>query len=72
MRVSYDRESDALMMEMSDEPIIHAEEAGPVIVHFGKDNRPILLEVLDASEVLTGLLRITMRASSDAVAELAV
>lgn len=71
MRVSYDRESDVLLMEMSDEPIIHAEEAGPVIIHFGADNRPILLEMLDASEVLTGLLRITMRASSDSVAELA-
>ena len=72
MKVTYDRESDALMMEVSDEPIAYAEEAGPVIVHFGQDSRPVLLEVLDASEVLTGLLRITMRAPSDAVAELAV
>ncbi|MDI6859253.1 MAG: DUF2283 domain-containing protein [Methanocellales archaeon] len=60
MKVSYDREQDILMVEVSGEPIDYAEEIGPIVVHFTKDDKPVLLEVLDASEFLTEATKVTM------------
>ena len=37
MKIGYDREVDILMIEISDENIDYAEEAGPMIIHFTKD-----------------------------------
>jgi len=48
-KISYEREADVLSVELSDAPIDHAEEAGDVVVHFTKDNKPVLLEILEAS-----------------------
>lgn len=61
MRVKYDREEDILVYEISDEKIDYAEEMGPVIVHFTKDSKPVMLEILDASEFLTQATRIAIR-----------
>jgi len=49
MKVKYDREEDILVYEISDEKIDYAEEMGPVIVHFTKDSKPVMLEILDAN-----------------------
>lgn len=49
------------MYEISDEKIDYAEEMGPVIVHFTKDSKPVMLEILDASEFLTQATRIAIR-----------
>ncbi len=48
MKVRYDQEDDVLTYEVSDEPIEYAEEMGQVIVHFTKDSKPVLLEILNA------------------------
>ena len=53
MKMSYDREEDILMVETAEGNIDHAEEMGPIIVHFTKDEKPVLLEILDASEFLS-------------------
>jgi hypothetical protein len=44
MRVRYNREEDILTLELSEAPIDHAEEAGPLIVHFAADDRLVVLE----------------------------
>jgi len=64
MRVSYDRDSDILMIEISDENIDYADEAGPMIIHFSKDGKPVLIEILDASEFLAEVTKISMKAKS--------
>ncbi len=61
MKLSYDREKDILTIETSEEPIDHAEEIGPIILHLTKDNKPVLLEILDASEFLSEVSKVTMR-----------
>ncbi|MGB9659522.1 MAG: DUF2283 domain-containing protein [Nitrososphaerales archaeon] len=61
MKVKYDREEDILVYEISDEKIDYAEEMGPVIVHFTKDSKPVMLEILDASEFLTQAMRVAIR-----------
>jgi hypothetical protein len=62
MRLGYNREEDILMIEMSPEGVIdHAEHTGPLITHFGKDGQLLLLEVLNASEFLASLIKVTVR-----------
>ena len=43
---------DALLVELSNKSIDHAEEEGRMIVHFAKDGDSVLLEILDAKEFL--------------------
>ena len=61
MKLSYDREKDILTVETSEGSIDHAEEIGPIILHLTKENKPILLEILDASEFLSEVSKVTMR-----------
>jgi uncharacterized protein YuzE len=62
MRISYDREADILMIETAPEGAIdHAEHTGPFIAHFGSDGQLLLLEILDASEFLASLIKVTVR-----------
>ncbi len=51
-KIRYSKDVDALFIELSDKPIDHAEEECPVIIHFSKNNEPVLIEILDAREFL--------------------
>ncbi len=55
MRVRYDGEEDILMVKVSDEPVDYAEEIGTVIVHFTKEGKAVLFEIMDASEFLANV-----------------
>lgn len=63
MKISYDREDDILMIELSPSaPIDYAEQTGSVIVHLDPNQHPVLLEILHASEFLSGTVKASMRA----------
>lgn len=64
MKIRYDREDDILLVETGKGKIDFAEEMGPLIVHFTKQRKPILLEILNASEFLVSLTRSTITAKS--------
>jgi len=70
MKIRYDREVDIIMIELSDEQIDYAEEAGPIIIHFTKDNRPVLIEILDASEFLAELTKISIKSTGREAVEI--
>jgi len=70
MRISYDREEDILILELSPEPVDFAEEMGPIIVHFSKNSKPVLLEILDASEFIAAATKSTIRARNAQLMEL--
>ncbi|MEK7170509.1 MAG: DUF2283 domain-containing protein [Patescibacteria group bacterium] len=54
-KIKYDREADILMLEADKSAKIdYARELGDVIVHFTKDNLPVLVEILNASRTLSG------------------
>jgi uncharacterized protein YuzE len=55
MKVRYDREEDILMIRISDEPIDYAEEIGSIIVHFTKEGKIVLFEIMDATEFLVNV-----------------
>lgn len=65
MKISYDREQDIVLLELSSGAIEHAEKVGPIIVHFSKTDKPVLLEILDASEVLSAIVKDSLRAKEE-------
>ena len=51
-KISYDSDSDVLTVARAVKGHIdHARELGNFVVHFTKDDRPLLIEVLEASKV---------------------
>jgi len=72
MKVRYDKEENILMIKVSDEPIDYAEEVGPIIVHLTKTGKPVLLEIMDASEFLTEATKVTMKSTGEGFVEISV
>jgi len=50
--MTYEPESDVLSWEANKQAIDYAEEFDNVVVHFSKKNKPVLMEILDASKFL--------------------
>lgn len=48
----YDKEDDVLMIWFSKDNINFAEQTGNVIMHFSKQKRPVLMEIIDATAFL--------------------
>jgi hypothetical protein len=46
-KISYSKDVDALLVELSQEPIAYAEEEGQVILHYSPDDKLVLVEILD-------------------------
>ncbi len=65
MKISYDREQDIMLLELSRKPIKYAEKMGPLIVHFTKDEKPVLLEILDASDFIATAFKASIRAKQE-------
>ena len=50
------------MVKVSDEPIGYAEEAERFIVHFSKDGKPVLFEILDAKNFIVESFNVLFKA----------
>ena len=61
----YSKDVDILMVKVSDEPIAYAEEAERFIVHFSKDGKPALLEIMDAKDFVLESLDSMLTATLD-------
>ena len=48
----YDKEDNALMIWFSREPVDYAQQEKNLIIHFSKENKPVLMEILDATKFL--------------------
>ncbi len=66
MKVRYNREMDIATIELSSKTVDHAQESQNIIVHFSKDNEPVVLEILDASDFLANVTRVTIKSKNDA------
>ena len=62
MKINYDPETDIVMCQLSKKRIDHAEERGPVIVHFDSADHPVLLEIQGASNFAGELTRLVLKA----------
>ena len=61
MKMMYEREKDILIVKISDDKIDHAEENDDIIIHFTEDKKPVLLEILDATEFIIKVISVGMR-----------
>jgi len=52
VKFSYELDADVLTWEVSSKPIDYAKEIGNIVVHFTKNNMPVLVEILEASKFL--------------------
>ena len=55
---NYDPEADILSWEITGRPIEYAKEIGNVVIHFNKNHSPVLIEILEATKLLTSALGI--------------
>lgn len=60
-KISYSKDVDALLVELSDEPIAYAEDEGQIILHYSPTHKIVLVEILDfrrwmSDETVTALL----------------
>jgi len=56
-KVKYDPEADALLLLLRNKGILdYAEEIGDIIVHYDKNGRTLLIEILNASKIIPKLV----------------
>lgn len=59
--LSYEPEADVLSWEVSSKPIDSAREVDNLVIHFAKDQTPVLVEVLEASKFLKRTQQLVVR-----------
>jgi len=52
-QIRYSKEVDALLVELSDEPIAYADDDGQVILHYSDDETLVLIEILDVTQFMS-------------------
>lgn len=52
-KLKYDPDSDVLMWETSRRDIDYATQVANVVIHFSKENIPVLIEILEATKFIT-------------------
>ena len=72
MKIRYSRDEDILVIELSNKKIEYAAEMGPIIVHFSDKERPVLLEILEASEFLSEAMKVTMKVKDEKPVEMTI
>ena len=71
MKISYDREEDISMIEIKYKVTIdHAEQTDSFIMHYDLDGEVLLIEILDASEFLSSLIKATIRGKEQEIPSL--
>ena len=52
-KINYDKDVDALLIELSNEAISYAENEGDVILHYSQNDKLILVEILDFRRLIS-------------------
>lgn len=52
MKVKYYENADLLSLRISNKPYYDATKSGDVIVHYTKNGKPVLIEILNAAKFL--------------------
>ena len=56
MEYEYDPETDILIIKLSRAKPDFGEQEGNIIAHYNKENKPVQIEILDASSTVVGLI----------------
>ena len=57
MKYKYDKETDTLVIELRKHKPDFAEQSGNIITHYDKKNKPVELEILDATETVQNIIK---------------
>ena len=57
MKYKYDKETDIMTITLDKGKPDFAEQKGNIITHYDKENKPIELEILDASKTTKEMLK---------------
>lgn len=61
LRMRYDQEDDVFMIWFaSDKTVDYAEQVGQSVLHLTERGEPVLLEILNARDFVTELVRVAM------------
>ncbi|MBI3638421.1 DUF2283 domain-containing protein [Candidatus Wolfebacteria bacterium] len=71
-KISYEPDADVLMWEISDKPVDFAKEMGNVVVHFTKNNLPVIVEILEASKFLSRVKNLVKEKSGHSIKKTAL
>ena len=63
-KINYEPEADVLTYEITNQPIDYAKEIGNIVVHFTKNNIPVLIEILEATRFLKRAERLTSKTAN--------
>jgi len=63
-KINYEPEADVLTYEITSQPIDYAKEIGNIVVHFTKNNMPVLIEILEATKFLKKAERLTSKTAN--------
>jgi len=72
MKISYNRDEDIMILEISEDKIDFAEEMGPIIVHFNEKRKPVLLEILEASEFIATAAKSSIKLKDKELIEVSI
>ena len=62
-KISYSKDIDVLLIELSNEPIAYAEDEEQVILHYSQDAKLVLVEILDFQRFMSHETIATLLAS---------
>ena len=65
MKINYDPETDIVLCQISNKRIDHAEEQGPLIIHFDRQDHPVLLEIQGGGHFIGELARLALQSKKD-------
>ncbi len=51
-KIHYSPDVDALLIQVSDEPIFHAEDDGQLILHYSEQDKLVLIEILEVQKFI--------------------
>jgi len=57
MEYEYDPETDILLLKLRDETPAFGEQEDNIITHYNKNNKPVEIEILNASETAISMLK---------------
>lgn len=67
-KINYEPDADVLSYEITSQSIDYAKEIGDIVVHFTKNNIPVLIEILEATKFLKKAEKLTGKTGNLSVA----
>lgn len=52
-KIRYSQDVDAMLIEISDNPIAYAEDEGNMILHYSSSGELVLIEILDVKKFIS-------------------